>query len=139
MSPPLWERRWVTIIRRLAGIGALALAVWTLWWLWPVPLGGQTTMIVVQGHSMEPTYQNGDLIVTRRQSHYEPGDIVVFKVEQPGSSRLALVVHRLLGIDGNGHITTQGDNRERPDGFTLGTDDIVGSAGLRVPHGGTIL
>lgn len=119
--------------------------IWTVvglcaWWVWPSRFGGDTTTLVVEGHSMEPTYHSGDLIVAHADAHYRPGEIVVFRIKLPGDhARDALIVHRLVAIDPDGHITTQGDNRSVADGFGLTTADIVGRARLRIPDGGTIL
>ena len=97
-------------------------------------------MVVVDGNSMAPTYSNGDLIVARSDDRYRPGDIVVFKFDLPGElHHEALIVHRLIAIDANGRLTTQGDNRRVADGFSLTTSNIVGRAVLRLPKGGTIL
>lgn len=139
MNAALDTVRWRLQARRGASIVVLAVAVLTLWWMWPARLGGNTTMVVVEGHSMEPSYRTGDLIVTRRQPHYQRGDIVVFALTPPGSSHRALIVHRLVSIEPDGRIVTQGDNRRQPDGFTLTINDIVGRAELRLPQGGTIL
>ncbi|MGZ4765168.1 MAG: signal peptidase I [Ilumatobacteraceae bacterium] len=119
--------------------------IWTTvglcaWWVWPTRFGGDTTTLVVEGHSMEPTYHNGDLIVAHADDHYRPGEIVVFKIQPPGDhAHEALIVHRLIAIDPDGHITTQGDNRSVADGFGLTTANIVGRARLRIPSGGTFL
>ncbi|HEX2783680.1 MAG TPA: signal peptidase I [Ilumatobacteraceae bacterium] len=122
-------------ILRILIAGAVVLCVW---WIWPTRFGGETTVVVVQGTSMQPTFASGDLIVAHRLDHYSPGEIVVFRVDVPGAGH-RLVVHRLLGIDPDGHITTRGDNRTSADGFDLTTNDIVGRAVLRVPKGALIL
>lgn len=110
------------------------------WWVWPTRLGGATTLAVVQGNSMEPTYHSGDVLIARAQSDYKPGTIVVFKVKLPGHDNpTALVVHRLTAIGPDGSLTTQGDNRSVADGFTVTTADIVGRPVARIPHGGSIL
>ena len=119
--------------------------IWTVvglcaWWVWPARFGGDTTTLVVEGHSMEPTYHSGDLIVAHADDHYQPGEIVVFRIKPPGDhARDALIVHRLIAIDPDGRITTQGDNRSVADGFGLTTADIVGRARFRIPSGGTLL
>jgi signal peptidase len=127
-------RRWT--LRALTWT-AIALSAW---FLWPVRFGGDTSIVVVQGKSMIPTYYTGDLVVARRQDHYAIGEIVVFKVARPGSDhRAALVVHRLINVGPDGRITTRGDNRAAPDAFNLTTADIVGRAVTRVRYGGLLL
>ncbi len=121
-------------ILRILIAGTVVLCVW---WIWPTRFGGDSTVVVVHGTSMQPTYANGDLVVAHRQDHYAPGEIVVFRVAVPGGHRL--VVHRLLAVDPDGHITTRGDNRDSADGFDVTTADIVGRAAVRIPMGGLIL
>lgn len=109
-------------------------------WLWPSRFGGDTTPLVVDGNSMKPTYASGDLIIAHADDHYQPGEIIVFRIKPPGAHAPDhLIVHRLLAISPDGRITTQGDNRRVADGFVVTTNDIVGRARLRIPHGGTIL
>lgn len=131
--------RSISRCRRLLGIVVLGSAATFLWWLWPARLGGDTTIVIVEGHSMEPTYHPGDLIIARHEDRYDPGDVVVFQIPIPGRSRRALVIHRLLQVGDDGRITTQGDNRANPDEFQLTVNDIVGRADLRIREGGTIL
>ena len=41
-------------------------------------------IIRVSGHSMEPTFQDGDLVLLRRTNELRPGDLGVFLVDQEG-------------------------------------------------------
>lgn len=132
------RRSWLSV-RHVISVVLLVLATVLIWWLWPARLGGPTTIVIVEGHSMEPTYHSGDLIIARRQHHYDTSDVIVFRATIPGRTQPALVIHRLLQVGSDGRITTQGDNRTNPDSFQLTTDDIVGRAELDVPNGGTIL
>ena len=55
--------------------------VWTLvagaaYLLWPTGLGGCTTLTIVSGHSMEPTYHTGDVVLSRCGTP-QVGDVVV--------------------------------------------------------------
>jgi signal peptidase len=109
-----------------------------LWWLWPQRLGGATTVVVVVGHSMEPTYHTGDVVIARRSDSYRPGDIVAVRVATP-SGDTRLIIHRLMEVRPDHHIVTQGDNRSLPDSFDFTTDAIAGKASLMVPKGGMIL
>jgi len=116
----------------------LAAFVAAAWFLWPARFGGATTMVVVQGHSMEPTLHTGDLLVVRKQDHYRPGDIVVFKVVSPAGGT-GTIIHRLLAIGPDGRITTRGDNRAAPDNFNVLTTSIAGRADVMLPQGGSLL
>lgn len=123
--------------REIIRILVAGVVVLCVWWIWPTRFGGESTVVVVHGTSMQPTYANGDVVVAHRQDHYAPGEIIVFRVAVPGGHRL--VVHRLLAVNPDGHITTRGDNRDTADGFDVTTSDIVGRALVRIPMGGLIL
>ncbi|GAB2623374.1 signal peptidase I [Pseudactinotalea suaedae] len=111
--------------------------------LWPAQWGGLTGLTIVSGHSMEPTYYTGDLVVTWRQAGYEPGDVVSYTVpdDQPGAG--GHVIHRVATADrldsGEMVYTTVGDNNPAADQWTLTADDIAGAAVLHVPGLGRFL
>lgn len=126
---------------------SLRWAYWSLWVLlavvafvgWPTQLGGDTGYTVVSGHSMEPTYHTGDLVITRRQATYEVGDVVVYRVPQGEPGAGMFVVHRITGGDATSGFTIQGDNNPSEDIWTPQLRDINGAATIWVPHGGTVL
>lgn len=106
--------------------------------LWPAPLGGSTRLVIVSGHSMEPTYDFGDVVVTRGGGASAVGDPVVFRVPDGGGEGI-LVIHRIIGIDHDGFFETQGDNRDTPDRWQLTQGDIVGEPLLLIPNGGHLV
>ncbi|WP_448631278.1 signal peptidase I [Cellulomonas soli] len=101
------------------------------WFLWPTSLGGCTTITLVNGHSMEPTYYTGDVVIARCGDP-QVGDVVVYEPPGYGSAR---VIHRIVGGTADGWVI-QGDNNEFEDPFTPTDDDVVGVAALRVPRVG---
>ena len=105
--------------------------------LWPAPWGGFTGLTIVSGHSMEPTYYTGDLVVTTRQSDYLVGDVVAYRVPegQPGAG--GRVIHRIVSIE-NGVITTLGDNNADVDPWVFTAADVTGKAFLHVPGVGLL-
>lgn len=110
--------------------------------LWPAKLGGFTGLVAVQGQSMEPTYDSGDLAVVLRQGEYAVGDIVSFVVprDQPGAG--ARVIHRIISADvadGTPRYLTQGDNSPAPDMWEIGPGDITGRAVTHIPRVGGLL
>ena len=71
----------IKALKRVASsILLLAFLAATPFWL-PNDFGGQTGYVVVSGHSMDPTYATGDLLVTRPKA-IELGDIIVYKVKE---------------------------------------------------------
>ena len=105
--------------------------------VWPVQLGGKSTLTVVAGNSMEPTYLLGDAVITWKEAPHI-GDVVLFRLPEGEFGAGKLVIHRLIGGDGSGWIT-QGDNRSGPDTWTISDNDILGVAKFQVPHSGRLL
>lgn len=116
-------------------LGWMALALLMGGWftfLRPPALGGHTELVVVHGDSMRPTYEPGDLVVTRTSDRYSIGDVVAYEVAG-GQTR---VIHRI--VDGTAErFSTQGDNRTSRDPWYPSTADITGRAVVRVPLLGT--
>ena len=127
---PLWRRI-------LSILFTLVIVAGTLY-LWPAPLGGQTRAVVVSGHSMEPTYDLGDLVIVRERPTSEIGDTVVFEVPDGETGEGLLVIHRVVEVDDEGFCITQGDNRTTPDRWQLTEENIVGQPLAHLPHGGKL-
>lgn len=124
-------------LRRLLGAasslpwisGALVLG----WLLWPTSLGGCTTLTIVAGHSMEPTYRTGDLVVSRC-GPVEVGDVIVYRPPSAGGAR---IIHRIVDGDREGWAV-RGDNNDFLDPWTPTQEDILGSAVWQVPQLGRV-
>jgi signal peptidase len=106
-----------------------------MWLVWPQSMHGSLAYISVDGHSMDGTYVNGDLIVVRRQVAYAVGDIVTYRIPQGEFGAGANVIHRITGGNGETGFTTQGDNKPLPDPWHPRTGDVLGRSALRVPGG----
>lgn len=123
--------------RRVASAAAWVLLGCLFALVWPAALGGATAYIGVDGHSMDGTYVDGDLIVVRKQESYAVGDIVTFRVPEREFGAGAHVIHRIIGGDGTQGFTLQGDNRTQPDPWRPRTADVLGKSWIRVPGGAT--
>jgi signal peptidase len=118
-------------------LGWMALALVMGGWfafLRPPVLGGNTELVVVNGDSMLPTYESGDLVVTRTSDHYSTGDVVAFKTAG-GQTR---VIHRVVGDSSEG-LSTQGDNRTSTDPWTPSAADVTGRAVVHVHSLGSVM
>lgn len=106
----------------------MLVAVLLLGWLWPAQLGGCTSLVVVSGGSMEPTYAPGDLLVARCG---EPavGDVVVY---EPPTVPGARVVHRVVGGDAAGW-ELQGDANDWLDPWQPEQGHVLGRVVLHLP------
>jgi signal peptidase len=125
-------------MRRSANIlGWVALALFMGGWFTyvrPPALGGNTELVVVHGNSMHPTYESGDLVVTRESDHYSTGDVVAYKM----AGGQARVIHRIVD-DTSGRFSTQGDNRTSRDPWTPSAAAVTGRAVVRVPRLGSVM
>lgn len=120
--------------RRLSG-NVVVLGLLLVWFvtLAPTAIGGPTAYNEVVGHSMDGTYQSGDLVITREQGGYEVGDVVTFRAAG------GLVIHRIIGGDGSRGYTLQGDNNPAPDPWHPGEEDVIGKAWIHLPGTAWIL
>jgi signal peptidase len=94
--------------------GLLAVA---LWFRWPASLGGQATLVLVHGHSMDG---------------YHVGDIVAYHVPQGQAGSGMGVIHRIKRIEGD-RFVFQGDNRATEDQWRPRSRDIIGRMVVRIP------
>lgn len=123
------------------------IAIWFPWLIlagilaviWPVRFGGSTSFMIVSGHSMEPTYHTGDLVVTKARPTYRIGEIVVYRVPGDGAAAGREVVHRLFKVQPDGKLLAKGDNNRTADPWPITPHDIVGSKWVMLPKGGVIL
>ena len=101
---------------------------------------GTSPFFYVEGISMHPTLENGDLIVLDRTNfdNLKVGDIVVFY------SRIYnfRIVHRITDIEtsnGDRILFTKGDNNHAPDPSYVRRNDYVGKyVGIRLPYAGFV-
>ena len=114
-----------TTRRYLSLLGSIA--IWVIvaidaWYLWPTQLGGSTSMVIVSGVSMEPTYFDGDLVIARK---IEPtvGDVIVYAPEGLGGAQ---IVHRIIGGNATDGWQLEGDNNDFVDPFTPKGDEVKG-------------
>ena len=126
-------------MRRLWALGArvvvVALLASLVYVLWPSSLGGCSTMTIVSGHSMDPTYATGDLVWSRCG---EPavGDIVVYT---PPGNEGAQVIHRIIGGNGEEGWILQGDNNDFVDPWNPDNSHVLGIATVHIPRLGNFL
>lgn len=120
-------------LRLLATAATVLLAVSWFLLLRPTSLGGPAAYVMVSGESMEPTYYNGDFVVSRKQASYQTGDIVVFRVPKGKVGEGHHVIHRIIDGSAESGFTTRGDNRSSPDPWRPTGEDVVGEVWFRVP------
>jgi signal peptidase len=119
----------------------LAIAACVLWamFLRPQSLGGPAAYVLVSGHSMNPLYHTGDLILVSRHDSYRIGDIVAYRVPKGDAMAGAQVIHRIIGGNATRGFVVQGDNRTAPDVWRPKPSDIVGSASFQIPQAVVVL
>jgi signal peptidase I len=111
----------------------LAIAVLGVWFVFlrPAFLGGPVDYVIVSGQSMEPKYQDGDFVVTRR-GEYQPGDVIAFHPDGMAGS----VIHRIVGGNAQDGFVTRGDNRDTVDEWRPRGSQISGEAWVHIPAAG---
>lgn len=103
-----------------------------LGWIFFAPplLGGRTSYVIVNGNSMHPTYERGDLVLVRRHSGYQVGDIVTYRHPEIGA-----VIHRIVDEDGARFII-QGDNNSWLDSYEPLPSEVIGKEWIHLPKVG---
>jgi len=122
------------LLRHAGEVVWIGLAVVLGYLLWPSSLGGCTTLTIVSGTSMEPTYYTGDLVVSRC-GDVEVGDVIVYSPPDVGGAR---VIHRIIGGDAEAGWVMQGDNNDFVDPWQPQGDHVLGGAVLHLPDVGKV-
>lgn len=94
------------------------------------PLLGCKNMAVLSG-SMEPKIKVGAMVVARETEPevLQVGDVITYNLAGD-----TLVTHRIIEInEAEGHVLTQGDANDIPDGAPVPYDRIVGKVLFHVP------
>ena len=118
-------------------VPVLGLALLALFWflLAPRALGGSTTLAIIDGASMLPTLERGEVVLLRARDEYAVGDIVGIRDPNFGG---VLVVHRIIRAE-EGRFVTQGDGNGFEDAFEPGAGEIAGRLWKRIPGVGGIV
>lgn len=109
----------------------LLVAAWVA--LVPPQLGGRSTFVIVNGNSMEPVLQRGDLVIIRAAASYQIGEIVTYRHPQIGP-----VIHRIIKRDGDFFIF-KGDHNGWIDSYAPTQAELIGRLWLYVPGAGKML
>lgn len=125
---------------KAAGIAIVVLAcLFWMQYLRPESLGGRAGYVLVSGHSMEPRYHTGDLVLVERKGSYHPGEVVAYHVPKGDPMAGAQVIHRIIRGDAAHGFVVRGDNRTAPDVWRPKLGDIVGAKALRIPNAVVLL
>jgi signal peptidase I len=130
--------------RRLIGnlaFGVVFVGALTAWFLTlrPGSLGGPASYVMVRGVSMEPTYHDGDLVITRQRPSYHVDDIVAYAIPAGDVGGGLTVIHRIVGGSPEMGFTTQGDNNGEADPWQPSLGQIKGTTWLVLPRAGAIM
>lgn len=102
---------------------------------------------VVEGNSMDPTLQNGDLVYYTAPKEISNGTIIVFSQDNSGIPILSgliqpIVIHRVVDIsvrsDGLLYFETKGDNNNLEDPGRVKYDHVLGVATVVIPKIGLV-
>jgi signal peptidase len=134
-------------VPKRAGLSLLAAAVAAAVLL-PLFMGTPTYPItIVQGNSMYPTLQNGDLVIfhSPHEQAIPNGTIIIFVQGGTGISPLdsllkPVLIHRIVGevvqSDGKVNYETKGDNNQQSDPEVVTSEKILGTPAVVIPKVG---
>jgi len=132
--PRLRHARTVALVAaQLAFLAAL------LWFCLPQALGGRAGWVMVSGTSMLPHLHTGDLVLVEHQSSYRVGEVVAYRVPKGQTGAGFVVIHRIIGGNGQTGWTMKGDNRTAPDLWHPTNHDVIGAKRVRIPDAWFIL
>ncbi|MGA7096511.1 MAG: signal peptidase I [Acidimicrobiia bacterium] len=89
-------------------------------------------VVAVDGGSMAPTIEMGDLIFIGRADQLDIDDVGVFQVDGK------VVTHRVVGISPDGSYVTKGDANPTPDRWSGASVEVVGKYLFRIPLIGSL-
>jgi signal peptidase len=122
-KPPVTAK----VIGRLTTVALLAILLLMLAIAYGTVDNRWYRVLSIQGNSMAPTIETGDLTFISRPDHIEVGDIAVFQLN--GS----IVTHRVVAIEDDGSYVTQGDANPSPDRWDPESVEVVGVYLFRIP------
>lgn len=105
--------RWVAVSILILVLAAPAAAVY---------LGGRT-IVEVEGESMKPTYEVGDVVIIRPAI---PSDLIAGTVVTAISPEKTLYTHRIESVDSTGRMQLKGDGNVASDPGTVKASQIEG-------------
>lgn len=83
----------------------------------------------IESGSMEPMLERGDLIIVKRESEYNVGDVVTFYLPH----RKEYITHRVVRIENNMYYT-KGDANDAEDSYGLLLKDISGKYKYKIGY-----
>jgi signal peptidase I len=125
-------RKVVATVSTAAVAVVICLGGWLLFA--PAELGGATRYAVVEGASMEPGLQQGDLVLIRGGREPGVGDVVLYRDPALG----VRVLHRVVRVE-DGRLVVQGDANDFVDDARPRPSEVVGSLWFSVPRAGSAL
>jgi signal peptidase I len=108
-------------------LGAAATAA-AWWFLAPPVIGGSTSLAIVDGSSMFPTFTRNDLVFIRPSPTYRVGDVVAYH----SALIHRVVLHRVVAVD-SGRYTFKGDNNDFLDPEQPTQSAFIGKRWFAVP------
>jgi len=100
----------------------------------PAKYGGPAEYIIVRGGSMQPTFQQGDLVISHTSDNYQVGDVVTYWDNDANR----YIIHRIVGVE-NGRFILKGDNNPENDSARPTQSEIIGRLWLHLPGAGNWL
>jgi len=121
----------LSLSQNLKAILILILLAAVLWICFgPIQLGGPVSYTIISGNSMEPDFEVGDLVITRKNTFYQLNDQVLYN-----HPKIGYVFHRIVDKDQAGFIL-KGDNNDWLDSHQPESGEILGKYWFLIPGAG---
>jgi signal peptidase I len=105
-------------------------------------LGTWPPLATVMSASMEPTIKTGDIVVLKKLDRApRVGDVVAVSVPPSIRTRFGyppVIIHRIIGIDADGVVTTKGDAFKDPDPFDVPSSALDTTVVATLPAAGRV-
>ncbi len=126
------KRRTATTIGAIALGAVMLVSAWAL--LAPPELGGSTRYVILDGTSMEPSLQAGDLALVRGGDEVATGDVVLYEHPELG----VRILHRVVR-ETRGRLVLRGDNNDFLDDVRPAVGDVEGELWFAIPRVGSVV
>jgi signal peptidase len=94
---------------------------------------------MVSGTSMLPRLHTGDLVLVEHRAGYHVGEVVAYRVPKGQIGAGHVVIHRIIGGNGETGWRVKGDNRTAADLWYPTNHDVIGAEELRIPDAWFVL
>jgi signal peptidase len=98
-----------------------------------------TQMFVVKSGSMEPEIQTGSIVFDKKNTEYETGDVITFKVPDSKDTVTHRIVEKTLDVKDDLFYTVKGDANNAVDPEPVSNASVIGKVRFTIPYLGYLV